>query len=188
MKASVLTMRVPPFARSPMFTLSAAGFIATRTLGWSPGVRMSWSAKCTWKPETPGQRAGGRADLGREVGQRREVVPEDRRLAREAIAGELHAVAGVAGEADHDPFELLDGLRRGHSRGIADAAALAARRQCAAGRRSGRGSGRTRRARCERGRPGRRGCDSASSCPPCTRAPRGRCRDGRGTSGSAGPR
>ena len=70
-----------------------------------------------------GQRAGGRTDLRREVGQRREVVPEDGRLAREAIARELHAVAGVAGEPDHDPFEVLDGLRRGHDRGIADAAA-----------------------------------------------------------------
>ena len=70
-----------------------------------------------------GQRACGRTDLRREVGQRREVVPEEGRLAREAIARELHPVAGVAGEPDHDPFEVLDGLRRGHSRGIADAAA-----------------------------------------------------------------
>ena len=61
-----------------------------------------------------GKRAGGRADLGREVGQRREVVPEDGRLRREAVARELHSVAGVAGEPDHDPFELLDGLRRSH--------------------------------------------------------------------------
>ena len=70
------------------------------------------------------ERAGRRADLGREVGERREVVPEDGRLAREAIARELHPVAGVAGEPDHDPFEVLDRLRRGYGRGIADAAAL----------------------------------------------------------------
>ena len=70
-----------------------------------------------------GQRARGRTDLGREVGQRREVVPEEGGLAREAIARELHPVAGVAGEPDHDPFEVLDGLRCGHGRGIADAAA-----------------------------------------------------------------
>ena len=59
------------------------------------------------------QRAGGRADLRGEVRQRREVVPEDGGLAREPVAGELHAVAGVAGEADHDPLELLDRLGLG---------------------------------------------------------------------------
>ena len=84
---------------------------------------MSWSAKCTWKPETPGQRAGGSANLRGEVGKRREVVPEDRGLAREAIARELHPVAGVAGEPDHDPLEVLDGLAQSHARGIADEAA-----------------------------------------------------------------
>ena len=76
-----------------------------------------------------GKRAGGRTDLGREVGKRREVVPEDGRLAREAIARELHPVAGVAGEPDHDPFEVLDRLRRGHGRGIADAASQPPARQ-----------------------------------------------------------
>ena len=60
------------------------------------------------------QRAGGRADLGGEVGQRREVVAEQRRLAGEAAAGQLHAVAGVAGEADGHLLELLDLL--GHHR------------------------------------------------------------------------
>ena len=55
-----------------------------------------------------GQRAGRRADLGREVRQRRDVVADERRLAREAAAGQLHAVAGVAGEADRHLLELLD--------------------------------------------------------------------------------
>ena len=57
-----------------------------------------------------GQRAGGRADLGGEVGQRRDVVAEQRRLGGELRAGELHAVAGVAGETDDDLRELLDRL------------------------------------------------------------------------------
>ena len=49
-----------------MLTLSAAGFIATSTFGWSPGVRMSWSAKCTWNPETPGSEpAGARISAGK---------------------------------------------------------------------------------------------------------------------------
>ncbi len=49
-----------------MFAFSAAGFIATSTLGASPGVRMSWSAKCSWKEETPGRvPAGARISAGK---------------------------------------------------------------------------------------------------------------------------
>jgi hypothetical protein len=53
-KSWLSTMIVAPFFRSPRFALSAAGFIATSTSGESPGVRMSWSAKCTWNEDTPG--------------------------------------------------------------------------------------------------------------------------------------
>ncbi len=60
-----------------------------------------------------GQRAGRRPDLGREVGQRADVVAEDRRGARELGAGQLHAIARVAREPDGDAIELLDrSLRR----------------------------------------------------------------------------
>ena len=49
-----------------MFVFSAAGFIATRTFGRSPGVRISWSAKWIWKPETPGSEpAGARISAGK---------------------------------------------------------------------------------------------------------------------------
>ena len=49
-----------------MFVRSAAGFIATRTFGSSPGVRMSWSEKWIWKPETPGSEpAGARISAGK---------------------------------------------------------------------------------------------------------------------------
>ena len=47
-KASVSTMRMPPSSRSWMFVFSAAGFMATRTPGWSPGVRMSREEKLIW--------------------------------------------------------------------------------------------------------------------------------------------
>src|SRR5690625_833588 len=51
---------------SPMLALSAAGFIATRTSGESPGVMMSWSAKCNWKLDTPGRvPAGARISAGK---------------------------------------------------------------------------------------------------------------------------
>ena len=55
-----------------------------------------------------GQRALRGADLGGEVRQGREVVAERRRLLGEPVAGQLHAVAGVAGEPDDDAVELLD--------------------------------------------------------------------------------
>ena len=47
------TIRIPPGWRSATFTFSAAGFIATRTNGASPGVRTSSSPKLTWNPLTP---------------------------------------------------------------------------------------------------------------------------------------
>ena len=54
------------------------------------------------------ERAGRRTNLGREVGEGREVVPEHRGLAREPVAGELHAVTGVTREADDHGVEVLD--------------------------------------------------------------------------------
>src|SRR2546427_191695 len=59
-----------------------------------------------------GERAGGGADLGREVGQGGEVVARQRRLGGELHAGHLHAVARVAGEADDDRVARLDALAR----------------------------------------------------------------------------
>ena len=57
---------MPPFGRSLTFVFSAAGFIATSTFGRSPGVRMSWSAKWIWKPDTPGSEpAGARISAGK---------------------------------------------------------------------------------------------------------------------------
>ena len=49
----------------------------------------------------------GRADLGREIGERREVVAEQGRRARELTARDLHAVARVPGEADDGAVEGL---------------------------------------------------------------------------------
>ncbi len=58
----------------------------------------------------PGQGALGGADLGREVGERRQVVAHRRRVGGEAVAGELHAVPRVTGKADHHAVERVDGL------------------------------------------------------------------------------
>ncbi len=60
-----------------MLALRAAGFMATRTLGASPGVRMSWSAKCSWKEETPGRvPAGARISAGK-FGRVERSLPND---------------------------------------------------------------------------------------------------------------
>ena len=56
----------------------------------------------------PRQGARRGANLGREVGESGEVVAEGCRLLGESVAGELHAVPGVAGEADDHSVELLD--------------------------------------------------------------------------------
>ena len=65
-KSWVSMMSVAPFGTSARFAFSAAGFIATSTSGRSPGVRMSWSAKCSWKDETPARvPAGARISAGK---------------------------------------------------------------------------------------------------------------------------
>ena len=116
MNASELTITIAPGRRSSRLARSAAGFSATSTSGWSAGVRMSSEAKWTWKPETPGQRAGRCADLGGEVREGREVVAEEGGGLGELGAGELHAVAGVAGEADRRPARALRPASLGSAR------------------------------------------------------------------------
>src|SRR5664280_2819784 len=64
--SSVLTMMSAPLGSSRRLALSAAGFIATSTSGASPGVMISWSEKCSWKPETPANvPAGARISAGK---------------------------------------------------------------------------------------------------------------------------
>ncbi len=58
----------------------------------------------------PGEGPGGGADLCGKAGQRREVVAQRRGLGGEPVTGQLHPVAGVAGEADDDSAH-----RRGRS-------------------------------------------------------------------------
>ena len=66
MKASSLTMIVAPRSSSAMLAFSAAGFMATRTFGASPGVRMSREAKWIWNADTPASvPAGARISAGK---------------------------------------------------------------------------------------------------------------------------
>ena len=54
------------------------------------------------------QRAGRRADLGREIRQGADFVADEGGGAGELVSGELHAVAGVTGETDDDVIQLAD--------------------------------------------------------------------------------
>ena len=69
---------------------------------------MSWSAKWTWNDETPGSVPWGARISAGKFGSVEQVVAERGRLLGEPVTGELHAVAGVAGEPDDHPVELLD--------------------------------------------------------------------------------
>jgi hypothetical protein len=63
---ALLRITMPFGLRSPMCTLSAAGFIATRTSGWSPGLWMSKLENRTWNALTPGSvPAGARISAGK---------------------------------------------------------------------------------------------------------------------------
>ena len=93
-----------------MLVRSAAGFMATSTFGSSPGVRMSWSEKWIWKPETPGQRAAGARISAGKSGSVDRSLPTSAVSLVKRRAGQLHAVAGVAGEADDHLVERSTGL------------------------------------------------------------------------------
>ena len=58
----------------------------------------------------PSQRPGRGPDLGREIGERGQVVAEHRSGVGEPAAGELHPVAGVAREPDDDSLAFFDRL------------------------------------------------------------------------------
>ena len=79
---------------------------------------MSWSEMWTWKAETPFRRAGRGADLGGEVGEGGQVVAQQGAARGETVAGELHAVAGVAGEAHDDLVQLLCCVLRSRCHGL----------------------------------------------------------------------
>ena len=60
-----------------------------------------------------GQGAGGGSDLGREVGEGGQVVPQQGRGGGEPVTRQLHAVPGVAGEPDDHAVDQVGGLRIG---------------------------------------------------------------------------
>ena len=110
MKPSSLTITVPPFSTAFTCVISAAGFMATSTLGWSPGVRMSREAKWIWKAETPcGVPAGARISAGKS-GSVARSLPTTAVASVKRLPVELHAVARVAGEANDYAVDRLESL------------------------------------------------------------------------------
>src|SRR5262249_44150397 len=100
---------MPPDSRSLRLVFKAAGFMATSVLRRSPGVWMSRLLKWTWKPETPARvPAGARVSAG-ETGKGGGSVATMGGGVGELRPCQLHAVAGVAGEADGDRFQFLKG-------------------------------------------------------------------------------
>jgi hypothetical protein len=67
------------------------------------------AGKVDLEPRHAGERAGRGADLGREVREGADVVAENGRGVGELGPGKLHAVAGVAGEADGNGVKFLNG-------------------------------------------------------------------------------
>ena len=161
MKASRLTISVPPLGRSRRFVRSAAGFIATRTFGASPGVRMSWSEKWIWKPETPGSEpAGARISAGKSGSVERSLPSSAVSLVKRDPVSCMPSPESPA-KRMIDAVDLLDGL--GH------------RDEASSGLRRWSESERASRARA-RSRGGRRWCSEARSVatrqtkPPCRNA------------------
>ena len=71
----------------------------------APGVRMSRGAKGRKAEMPPGSPPA--PDLGREVGQRDQVVADQGGRRGEAVAGEPHAIPRVAREVDDNPLLFL---------------------------------------------------------------------------------
>ncbi len=114
MNSCASTIAVPPAWRSPMLALSAAGIHRDEDVGVVSGREDVVVGEVDLERRDARQGAGRRPDLGREVGQRRQVVAEVGGLLREPVTGQLHAVAGVTGKTYDDTRELFGRLGRRH--------------------------------------------------------------------------
>ena len=107
-KSWVSTMIAAPLGRSPRLAFERRRVHRDQHVGGVARGQDVVVGEVDLERRDPGQRALRGADLGREVRQRHQVVAEDGRLLGEPVAGELHAVTGVAREPDDHPVELLD--------------------------------------------------------------------------------
>ena len=104
----------PALLQVPEVGLEGGGVHGHQDVGLVTGRRDVPRGEVDLERGDPGQGAGRSADLGGEVGERRQVVAQHRRRAGEPVAGQLHAVAGVAGEPHDGAFQSKRGLGYGH--------------------------------------------------------------------------
>ena len=118
-RTAVLTMSRPPGLRSREMHLERGRVHGHQAV--EPIARRvhALAAELELKARHSEQGARRGANLGGEVRERGDVVSRPGRLRGELLARELHAVAGVAGEADHRAIQFLprlpgtrDGSRR----------------------------------------------------------------------------
>src|SRR2546423_643395 len=106
-------MIVPPRSSEPTCVIRAAGFMATSTLGWSPGVRMSREAKWIWKAETPwGVPAGARISAGGS-GRGGRALSARAVASAEQPPAKLQPATHTAAQASPPPPEEIAALREG---------------------------------------------------------------------------
>ncbi len=106
--ASELTMIAPPLTRSGRFALQGGRVHRHEHVGRVARRVDRVGAEADLEARDAREGPGGSPDLRRVVRQRADVVPERGRALGELAPGDLHAVAGVAGEAHGDAVQLLD--------------------------------------------------------------------------------
>ena len=107
MKASSLTISVPPASSAAEVRFQRRRVHRHQRVRVVAGGEDVARGEVDLEGGDAARGAGRGADLGREVGQRREVVADVRGGGGEAVADQLHAIAGIAGEPDDDGLWLL---------------------------------------------------------------------------------
>ena len=102
-------MRMPPGSQVLEVGLQGGGVHGDEGVELVAGRVDVVAAEVDLEAGDAGQGAGRGANFGGEVGQRADVVAEDGRGVGELRAGELHAVAGVAGQTNRCFGYILDG-------------------------------------------------------------------------------
>ena len=100
-------MRMPLGFRSAKFIFSAAGFMAIEDVDGIAGRVDIVRGEVDLESADAGKRARRSADFGRVIREGGEVVAVERDGIGELAAGDLHAVAGIAAEADD---RVVDGF------------------------------------------------------------------------------
>ena len=112
LNCSLSTMRMPFASQVADVDLERRGVHRDQHVGRVAGREDVAAGEVELEAADAGQCARRGADLGGEIRQRAQIVAGQSGLVGELHAGELHAVARVAGEADDDLIAFLDALQR----------------------------------------------------------------------------